>query len=270
MFVRVSRANRRSLMSKLIEYLEKIGSVTPTPIGFGTSKPTDKFPQIALAALSDIGSLNKKQADNFDFIIVKTQKTTKTMLKTTNATLKDQIWGIWANPASTDPLDSMAAEGCDFFTIASFSEPAEILASENIGKLIVVPVDTPEELAHSINEIPVDAIILSGLEETTSLSIIDAMRIRSIRDLLSKPVILLRINPLQNNDIKVIRDVGIQGILLDIQNIKPKELKSMKDDIEKLPPSKIKNNQSRAIIPTINTNDRQEYDDDDDDDEDIE
>ncbi|MQF98220.1 MAG: hypothetical protein FI729_01635 [SAR202 cluster bacterium] len=254
-------------MSKIIEYLEKIGSVTPTPIGFGTSKPADKFPQIALAALTDVGSLTKNQADDFDFTIVKTQKSTKTMLKTTNATLKEQIWGIWTNHASTDSLESLANEGCDFFIISSFSEPADILASENLGKLIVVPIDTPEELAHSINEIPVDAIILSGIEETTNLSIIDTMRIRSIRDLLSKPVILLRINPLQKNDIKVIRDVGIQGILLDIQKIKPKELKSMKDDIGKLPPSKTKSNQSRAIIPTIRTNDQEEYDDDDDDDD---
>ena len=65
-------------MSKIIEYLEKIGSVTPTPIGFGTSKPADKFPQIALAALADVNSLNKKQANDFDFIVVRTQKTTKT------------------------------------------------------------------------------------------------------------------------------------------------------------------------------------------------
>ena len=135
----------------------------------------------------------------------------------------------------------------------------------------MVPLDTPEELAHSINDIPVDAIILSGLEETTSLSIIDAMHIRSIRDLLSKPVILLRFNPLQKNDVKVIRDLGIQGILLDIQNIKPKELQSMKDDIAKLPPSKTKSNQTRAaIIPTMSTHDHQEYDDDDNDDDDIE
>ena len=257
-------------MSKIIEYLEKIGSVTPTPIGFGTSKPADKFPQIALAALADVKSLNKNQASNFDFIVVRTEKSTKTMLKTTNATLKEQIWGVWANHTSTDSLESMAIESCDFFTISNFSEPAEILASENLGKLIVVPLDTPEELAHSINEIPVDAIILSGLEETTSLSIIDAMHIRSIRDLLSKPVILLRFNPLQKNDVKVIRDLGIQGILLDIQNIKPKELQSMKDDIEKLPPSKTKSNQTRAIIPTMSTHDHQEYDDDDNDDDDIE
>ena len=267
MFVRFLETNRRSLMSKIIEYLEKIGSVTPTPIGFGTIKPTDKFPQIALAALSDVGSLNKKQAADFDFIIVKTQKNTKTMLKTTNATLKEQIWGIWTNNTSIDSLDSLATEGCDFFTISNFSDPAEILAAENLGKLIVVPLDTPEELAHSINEMPVDAIILSGLEETTNLSISDAMRIRSIRDLLSKPVILLRINPLQTNDITVIRDLGIQGILLDIQNVKPKELKSIKDDIEKLPPSKPKTNQNRAILPTMNTHDQQEYDDDDDDDD---
>jgi len=258
-------------MSKIIEYLEKIGSVTPTPIGFGTSKPTDKFPQIALAALADVNSLNKKQASDFDFIVVRTQKNTKTMLKTTKATLKEQIWGIWTNHTSTDSFEAMATEGCDFFTISNFSEPAEILASENLGKLIVVPLDTPEELAHSINDIPVDAIILSGLEETTSLSIIDAMHIRSIRDLLSKPVILLRFNPLQKNDVKVIRDLGIQGILLDIQNIKPKELQSMKDDIAKLPPSKTKSNQTRAaIIPTMSTHDHQEYDDDDNDDDDIE
>jgi hypothetical protein len=258
------------LMSKMIEHLENIGTVSSAPIGFGTNKPVEKFPQLTLAALVDIKSLKKNIADDFDSIIVKIQGNTKTELKTAKSTLKNQIWGIWTNNISNASLESLEKEGCDFFTISHFSEPVDILAREDIGKLIVVPIDMPEELVHSINEIPIDAIIISGLEDIVSLTINDLMRIRSMRDLLSKPTILLRVSPLNRNEIKVIRDIGIQGILLDILSVKPKEIKSMKDDIQQLPPFKNKKDPSRAILPHISTHYEQAYEDDEDDEDDIE
>lgn len=258
-------------MSKLIEQLEKVGTITPAPMGFGVNSTPTKIPSLMLVALSDTKTADKNMMEHFNSTIVRIKKDTKAAIKSAKSSTPTPIWGIWSDETSYKSLEILKDEGGDFLTISNFNTNAEILSDDSLGKIMVIPMDIPEELCHSLEELPVDAIIMSDLEEVLNLTINNVMAIRSLRDLISKPLLLLRQNPLKKQDLKVIRDVGLQGIVLDLNKISSEDLNAMQKDIDEMPAAKNKKDQANAILPrlksTMNPSSIEEDDYDDDDDE---
>ena len=258
-------------MSKLIEQLEKVGTITPAPIGFGTNQNPVKVPSLILVALSDTKTTDRNMAPYFNSTVIRIKKDTKTAIKSAKSSANTSTWGIWSDDINYKSLEILKNEGGDFLIISNFNTNAEVLSEDSLGKIIVIPMDIPEELCHSLEELPVDALIISDLEEVVDLTISNAMQIRSLRDLISKPILLLRQSPLKKQDLKIIRDIGLQGLVLDLNKISPEDLKAMQKDIDDMPVVKNKKDQRNAIVPrlksTINQSSIEEDDDYDDDDE---
>ena len=135
--------------------------------------------------------------------------------------------------------------------LSTVNTPAEVLAMDEPGRLITIPSDFPEELGHSLEELPVDAVILAGLEEASPLSVRDLMQVRSMRDLISKPLLLLRCHVLTQGELVVLQDVGVQGIVLDMGTIKVEDAAQIRKDIEELPPRRIRRDQANALLPRL-------------------
>lgn len=258
-------------MSKLIDRLEKVGTVAPTPMGFGANRAVEKAPSLLLVALSGTqppASISQLRVDSH---IISTGKIAKAELKAAKGIAGNTLWGLWPETLTHDSLDALKKEGGDFFILSTIDTPAEVLAGEELGRLVTIPVDFPEELGHSLEEFPVDAIILVGLEEVSPLSVRDLMQVRSVRDLISKPLLLLRSHPLNRGEIVVLQDVGVQGIVLDLRSMKVEDAVQMQEAIEKLPPHKIKRDRATALLPRLSlraASPEEEEEDDDDDDND--
>ncbi|MFH1560899.1 MAG: hypothetical protein ABID84_05805 [Chloroflexota bacterium] len=238
-------------MSKLIERLEKVGTTTPTPMGFGASRAVEKAPSLLLVALSGTkpaASISHLQVDSY---IISAGAIAKSELKAAKGIAGDGLWGLWPETLTNDSLDVLKREGGDFFIFSAINTPAEVLAEEELGKLITIPADFPEELGHSLEELPVDAVILSGLEEASPLSVRDMMQIRSVRDLISKPLLLLRSHALNRGELLVLQDVGVQGIVLDLRTMKVEDAVQIREGIEELPPRKPKRDQASALLPRL-------------------
>ena len=61
----------------------------------------------------------------------------------------------------------------------------------------------------------------------------------------------------------MLRDIGIQGIIIDCKLMDPQGAIALRDQIDKLPPRKIKNTVSRALVPPLNQEMEPTYDEDD-------
>ena len=238
-------------MSKLIDRLEKVGTVAPTPMGFGASRAVEKAPSLLLLALSGTKSTASTSQLSVDSYIMSADKITKAELKAAKGIAGDSPWGLWPETITNDSLEALKGEGADFFIFSTVNTPAEVLAEEELGRLITVPADFPEELGHSLEEIPVDAVILVGLEEASPLSVRDLMLVRSMRDLISKPLLLLRTHTLNQAELVVLQDVGVQGIVLDMRTMKVKDAAQIQKDVEDLPPRKLKRDQANALLPRL-------------------
>ncbi len=238
-------------MSKLIERLEKVGTVAPTPIGFGANRAVEKAPALLLLALSETKSTPSASQLQADSYIMSAGKITKAELKAAKGIAGDALWGLWPETITNDSLNALKGEGGDFFIFSTVNTPAEVLAVEDLGRLITIPADFPEELGHSLEELPVDAVILAGLEEASPLSVRDLMQVRSVRDLISKPLLLLRSHTLNQGELVVLQDVGVQGIVLDMRTMKVEDAAQIRKDIEELPPRKIRRDQANALLPRL-------------------
>ena len=240
-------------MSKLIERLEKVGTVAPTPMGFGANRAVEKVPSLLLLALSGTKSTASNSQLQVDSYIMSAGKVTKAELKAAKGIAGGSLWGLWPETITIDSLSALKGEGGDFFIFSTVDTPAEVLAEEELGRLITIPADFPEELGHSLEELPVDAVILAGLEEASPLSVRDLMQVRSVRNLISKPLLLLRSHTLNQGELVVLQDVGIQGIVLDMRTMKVEDAAQIRKDIEELPPRKPKRDQANALLPRLSS-----------------
>jgi hypothetical protein len=238
-------------MSKFIEHLEKVGVAVPAAMGFGASRVPEKVPSLLLVALSGTTPADSLAQLPVDFHIISTAKVSKSELKAARGVAGDALWGVWPETLTSSSLDTLSKEGGDFFIFSNVTTPAEVLVGEELGKLMAVPADLSEEMVRSLEELPVDAILLSGLEETSPLSVGDLMQVRWVRDWMSKPLLLLRSQSLSQGELEVLQDAGIQAVVLDMRTMNGKDVDAMREAIEGLPPRKARRDHATALLPRL-------------------
>ena len=252
-------------MSKLIERLEKVGTVAPAPMGFAASRAPERAPALLMLSLSGAkDAASDSQADGF---IVSVPKATKPQLKAARKATGDRLWGLWPDATTGVSLVDVKDHGGDFVVFSSLDTPSELLADEEIGRLFVVPVELPEELGHSMEEFPVDAVVISGLEDASPLTVKALMQVRAVRDFVPRPLLLLRAKPLSRGELVVLQEVGLQGVVVNSSNVGAEDAARMSEDIKGLPPRRQKRDNPGALLPRISSGSTASHQHDDDDDE---
>ena len=250
-------------MSKLIERLEKVDAASTPPLGFGASRTQSKPASMLLVALADAASTEALTKIQADFCVLSTPAAGEAEVKAASEALDDASWGLWPSALSSESLEGIKEQGGDFFIFSETDTPAEVLSGEELGRLIAIPADFPEELGRSLEELPLDAVLMTGLEEAAPLSVKNLMQVRSIRDLISKPMLLLRSRPLSQGELTVLHDTGIQGIVLDSRSVDADDALKVKEAIDALPPRKTKRDQPAPVVPRLASSEAAHHHDDD-------
>jgi hypothetical protein len=125
-----------------------------------------------------------------------------------------------------------------------------VLVAEELARIVSIPVDLPDELGRALEELPADAVLVTGMEEVSPLSVRDLLQIRATRDLTSKPFLLLRSRALSPGELSVLQDAGVQAVVLDTRAMDAADATKMSEAIEGLAPRKIKRKQAAAVLPS--------------------
>ncbi len=230
-------------MSKLIEELEKVGTVQPTRMGFGVARPEEKSPNLLIVGIIESVTSKKISNSHLKHFVVCSDSLGPVQ------DFGDSILGVWPDKINAETIDSLASGCADFIIIPSIETTSEIVSLEETSKFIVLTDLIPEDIYRSVEELPFDGIVLCGLENKQPISIRDLMWIRSIRDVTSKPILLSITKAMTYQELSIIRDVGMQGILLDLKTVKEKDLKSMAEHIKSMPVKKVTKESMSAILP---------------------
>ena len=241
-------------MSKLLEWLEKINrGGTTGGLGFGMVAPREEIPVMALLGVVSSHDPKEARAANKAGIagaLIELNSSHPEPSKQVLEALGNLPWGVQLKGPSSKSVASWREQGCDFFIFELESTAAEVLEEGDAARILAIDLAMKPELANTIEDLPVDMVILDAPTPDDPLMITNLMSISLIRNQISKFCLLRGTRPWSTQELQSLRDIGIDCIVLDVSGFKPGELELFKVTLDKLSKRKSRNEKSPAIVPS--------------------
>ncbi len=242
-------------MSKFIHKLNRVSQVAPSPMGF-MAKPTSEKSKILL-----IASLTQLNANNLvDYVAgadaglihVSALNSGIEVLQEIQQTVSDIPWGLWLGDTRSKGIKQLAKIDSDFIVFPAVNTPLAILQNDKTGKILEVEASLDEGLLRTVDELPVDAVLLAGEKgEPNFLTWRHIMRFQRFAYLLAKPLLVSIPPRVTINELQTIWEAGVDGVIVEVGDGQPTDrLKKLRQIIDKLDlPSQRK--QAEALLPYI-------------------
>ena len=261
-------------MSRLLDRLDRITRGTPAPMGFGATARAEKLPSMAMLGLLAQGNeagASLLASVGADAALIQGVDGAKEMGALNNL-LGDIPWGVSLPHLDEEKARACLEGGCDFFAFSPEHVDVAALSEETPAYLLSVPHDLEERALRAIEELPVDGVVLTLEQVSQPLNLRTLMAVSAIRCMISKYLLLQLPNAIGPGELQGLRDIGVDGLLVDVASTSEAELKTLKEGLLALPrPRKARSGKVDALLPrgAYRTTSifRREDDDDDDDDE---
>ena len=177
-----------TVMSKLIDKLERASRGSGTPMGFGGAARKEKVAPVLLlgsAKLDQENEVGRVVEAGLDGALLMAAPTSSSKQVASAAKLmKGLPWGLW-QPGAT-PTE---AEKSDFQVIASEATPLAMLAGDDRTNVMALAPEMGDSLLHAIDDLPVNAFLLS-IDGTSGLTVGQLLQIGRVRRFTSKYLLL--------------------------------------------------------------------------------
>jgi hypothetical protein len=262
-------------MSKLIDRLDQISRGIPTPLGFTAHIKKESIPQMALLAKvnsTKASILTKLKHANLDaFVLVEMHQSDKEDERALKY-LKESTWGATVANLDREASENHKPLGSDFLVFGIEGTRVDGIEEGDMGKVLRIPPDLDEAILRGLEDLPVDAILLERPETGTPLALTHMLAIGNVRAATSRYLLLEWDTDLTARELEHLRDLGVDGIVLDTEQSSIEMFTCIRQRINALPKRKPKGEQrTSATLPRIEGFFRspvhhEEQDDDDDDD----
>ena len=227
-------------MSQFIDKLKKVSQAAPQSMGFRTIQPSSNKPGILLiASLAqiDVDNLAERAtgADAGLLRITKLSSGAKTLGRVKQA-VPDIPWGGWLEGIAEKEAEQLAKAGFDFVAFPPASTSLAILKADKVGKILEVSTSISKDLLPSINELPVDAVLIaSEKEEEHFLTWQHLMFFQWCADLLTKPLLVSIPSNISTNELLTLWEAGVNGVMVKLRNEQPTgRLQELRQTIDKI------------------------------------
>lgn len=232
-------------MSRLIDKLKKSAQALPQPMGFLTSRQVEETPKIVIIASVEIETpamdIPADSVDGADAVLLHSDKsslTARTIGKIVEP-LPKIPWGVYLE--DDDKQAAAAVEsGCDFMVFSPASQIAAVLPygkDEKTGKILQVDAAMDDGLLRTVNDLPVDALIVTDLsEESGTLIWHQLMILHHLANIISKPLVVPVPANITEVELKALWEAGIDGVMVAVDTTQTGQLKEIRQIISKLPP----------------------------------
>ena len=252
-------------MSKLIDKLNQISRIIPQPMGFRAAQTNLQKPKLLLIASLTEANVNDpvnclNGADAGLLRVSEIASGTEAVSKICQA-LPDIPIGGWLNSISNDESEKVEQCGSDFVVFQAANSSLGILQRKGIGKIMQVAASTDEGLLAAVDELPVDAVLITTEPDVDFITWHDLMMFQYCAGVLTKPLLVVISANLETDELQAIWDAGINGIVVDAGE----NLSRLRQTIDNMnfPPQR-KRGTSEAIVPRTSSGDYVEDEEDDD------
>ena len=258
-------------MSRFIDKLKRTSQAVPQPMGFGRGQSVSPKPKILLvASLAQAGVSNLASlvagADAGLISISELKIDTKTLHGCSEA-VPDIPWGGWLRGSKRRESQKAKGLDCDFVIFPSDTPLGIFERNEagkkgseaskkdtEVGRILEVGPSLSDGLLRTIDELPVDGVLIAGEGEgSSSLTWQRLMRFQHFADLMVKPLLVPVSSKVTASELQMLWEAGVDGIIVGVGVSQPSgELRKLRQTIDKLTfPSQKRRGKVKALLPQI-------------------
>ena len=208
-------------------------------MGFGASPRTEKIPPMAFVgrlsgtaqAAKAASALAKIGADGAILEGMDVKGPSKDLARV----LKDVPWGIKVGELKGGQVGGYRDKGCDFLAFGADGAQLDAIEDGDTAYVLYIQPDIDERSLHAIDDLPLDAVILSLKTVDTPLTFQDLITVGLVRGGFSKYLLLELPEFPTTRELQALRDVGVDGLVVDATGRTAKELEEMMDMLLNLP-----------------------------------
>jgi hypothetical protein len=243
-------------VSKFIDNLNRISQAAPQPIGFRASKATLAKHQMQLVAAVGAGDTGTPVdyatgADAGLLRVSKLSSGTRTQKKVSPPT-PDIPWGVWLEGPAQDGLKKALELEFDFVIFPAGSTTLVVPPDDGAGIIIQVDTSITEGLLRTVNELPVDAVLIASQQEGGSrLTWHQLMLFQRFASLVTKPLLVLIPPGTGTDELRLLWEAGIDGVVVETGHEQlPGEVTRLRQVIDGLKiPATRKRQKMDALLP---------------------
>lgn len=229
----------------------------PQPMGFTVAHPVSTRPKMLLiASLAQANNVSRLAdyitvADAVLLPIAKLSPIAKTLQKIARSA-SDIPWGGWLGDIGGGEIRPMVEAGCDF-VIFPVDTALAIPQDDEIGKILQVEASLSEGLLKTVNELPIDAVLIADeQEEEHFLTWHRLMLFQRFADLLTKPLLVSVPLNVTANELQILWKTGVDGVVVEVGIGQPMgRLEELRQVIDKLTFPPRKQERVEALLPHV-------------------
>jgi len=243
-------------MSIFIDKLERLSRGESQPIGFrraGAASHGLKIQLVASLTQESVAQLTDyiAGADAGLVGISKTSSGAKSLQKMSQA-VSGIPWGVWLKGNQYPEPKSIIQAGGDFVVFPASDTPLAAVQSDEAGRIIEVEASISEGLLRAVNELPVDAVLVTGLEgQGESLTWQHLLNLQRFADLLNKPLLVPVPAGVNAAELQALWESGVAGVVIEVTpgqgQDRFKELRQMIDGLSA--PSRRRQGKTEPLLP---------------------
>ena len=237
-------------MSKFIDKLER-ASTGGQPMGFRAAKAAAQKPRMLLVAAIaqvDIERLADfiAGADAGLLSVAKLSSGAKNLKRISQA-VSDIPWGGWLKEVGREGIGKLAEAGADFVV---FPVGNSLFEDKKLGKILEVEPSLEPALLKTIDDLPVDAVLIASEEDKKFLTWQHLMLFQRCASLLAKPLLVSVSPEVSAGELGALWEAGVSGVVVKAEpEGRITEIRRMLDKLPSPPPGKRR--KAEPLLPRI-------------------
>ena len=226
----------RPPMSRFLDQLERISQNAPTPLGFGVTRG-ERTPGMALVAL-----VSDNHAEGCAAIAGLSPD--GVLLSGIDGpagleSLKDGLpyvpWGVHCESLTPGDAKAYQEAGCDLLTFGLEGTRASALSSDELARVLCIGPRLSNRQARAIDALPVDVLLVDIHDHSGPWTLADIAAVAGVSRRVDKYVLLHLSQPPEKDDLEAIRNVGVQGLAIDVGAVSLDSLQELKANLLDMP-----------------------------------
>ena len=239
-------------MSKFLDSLEKISVSAPAPLGFGVRRE-QRPPGMALIVQisSDHASGCAGISDLSPEAVLLSGIDDLPALKKIAPGLPSIPWGISPVTVTEDSVNGFKEAGCDMLAFGLADTPVSAINSDEMARVLCLDPSADERQLRAINPLPVDVVLIDVTSQSGTWTLGDLINITAISSRVNKYILVSISEPPGAKDLKVLRDAGVHGLVVDAGSVSMDSLSKLKSDLQEMPrPQPGRKGRTAAVLPS--------------------